>query len=155
MLFVTNICGFVLYGFTVSYCNFFVFALILLTTLTGYAVNRHIQKYEQEQKEAVANADRKLQYLETDMGTAQAGREIRLYSMTGMLLKVYRKCADSKINIERKICWKRIMGDAELNITAVIRNLGAYLYLSLMVFQNRIGMGDFVLLIGMVTGLSK
>lgn len=89
------------------------------------------------------------------MGTAQAGREIRLYSMTGMLLKVYRKCADSKINIERKICWKRIMGDAELNITAVIRNLGAYLYLSLMVFQNRIGMGDFVLLIGMVTGLSK
>lgn len=150
-----NICGFVLYGFTVSYCNFFVFALIFLTTLMGYAVNRHIQKYEQEQKEAVADADRKLRYLETDMGTAQAGREIRLYGMTDMLLRVYKKCADSKINIERKICWKRIMGDAELSITVVIRNLGTYLYLSLMVYQNRIGMGDFVLLIGMVTGLSK
>lgn len=150
-----NICGFVLYGFTVSYCNFFVFALIFLTTLMGYAVNRHIQKYEQEQKEAVADADRKLRYLETDMGTAQAGREIRLYGMTDMLLRVYKKCADSKINIERKICWKRIMGDAELSITVVIRNLGTYLYLALMVYQNRIGMGDFVLLIGMVTGLSK
>lgn len=153
--FAVNICGFVLYGFTVSYCDFFVFALIFLTTLAGYAVNRHIQKYEQEQKEAVAKADRKLRYLEADTGTAQAGREIRLYGMADMLLNVYEKCADLKINIERKICWKRIMGDAELNITAVIRNLGAYLYLSLMVFQDRIGMGDFVLLIGMVTGLSK
>lgn len=153
--FAVNICGFVLYGFTVSYCDFFVFALIFLTTLAGYAVNRHIQKYEQEQKEAVAKADRKLRYLEADTGTAQAGREIRLYGMADMLQNVYEKCADLKINIERKICWKRIMGDAELNITAVIRNLGAYLYLSLMVFQNRIGMGDFVLLTGMVTGLSK
>ena len=54
---------------------------------------------EQKQKDFVVEYDRKMQYLESEAVSLQAAREIRLYGMSGLLLKLYQESKDKRLPI--------------------------------------------------------
>ena len=65
----------------------------------GYLLAGCLRTYEQKQKDFVVEHERKMQYLESEAVSLQAAREIRLYGMSGLLLKLYQESKDKRLPI--------------------------------------------------------
>lgn len=149
-----NFSGFLLYGITVCSYKEELFVIVVITALLGYFFTTGQHKYEQNQKDGIAKEDRKLKYLESESVSTRAGREIRLYQMQDMLLGIYHKAVMGRLNIEERIAKSRLFADMKIHFISLLRNSCAYVFLIIMVDKREIRVEDFVLLIGMVSGLS-
>ena len=97
--FFVNFFGLLFYGMTVGRCNMIVLLTVVLTTIMGYLLAGCLRTYEQKQKDFVVEHERKMQYLESEAVSLQAAREIRLYGMSGLLLKLYQESKDKRLPI--------------------------------------------------------
>lgn len=149
-----NFFGLLLYGMTVGSCNVVVLLIVAATTTAGCLLAGRLRTYEQKQKDSVVECDRKMQYLENEAVSLQAAREIRLYDMSGLVLDLYRKSKDTRIEIAGRLSKGRTLVNGGGSLLSLIRNLAAYFYLIYLAVQGQIMVSDFVLMVGVVSGLS-
>ena len=151
---VINFLGLLFYGITVGLCNRVILFTVITTTLIGYFLTYLQHGYEMKRKEEVVDTEKKIQYLETESFSLQAAREIRLYDMSSVLSGLYQRNTERRIIAEREISTGRLHVNCAGCLLSCIRNFVAYFYLIHLVTRNQMAISDFVLMIGMVSGLS-
>lgn len=149
-----NFFGLLLYGMTVGFCNVVVLVIVAATTIAGYLLAGCLRAYEQKQKDSLAECSRKMQYLEDEAVSLQAAREIRLYDMSDLILSLYRESKDIRLGIAGRLSKGKALVSSGGSLLSLIRNLAAYFYLIYLAVQGQIMVSDFVLMVGVVSGLS-
>lgn len=149
-----NLCGFILYGITIFSYQKVLFLITVVTAVAGYFFNDRLNKYEQKQKDRMADEDRKIKYLEKEVVTTRAGREIRLYRMQDLLYGIYDRTIHNRLALEKNICRGRSIVGSSVHVLSLMRNIFSYVFLIAMVHNGQIKVEDFLFLTGMVTGLS-
>lgn len=149
-----NLCGFILYGITIFSYQKVLFLITVVTAVAGYFFNDRLNKYEQKQKDRMADEDRKIKYLEKEVVTTRAGREIRLYRMQDLLYGIYDRTIHNRLVLEKNICRRRSIVGSSVHVLSLMRNIFSYVFLITMVHNGQIKVEDFLFLTGMVTGLS-
>lgn len=95
-----------------------------------------------------------MQYIENESVSVQAAREIRLYSMSELLEDLYQDSKNSSMKIEDKIFKAKFLVNIGGSIFSFIRNFAAYFYLIHLAASGQISTADFIVLTGLVSGLS-
>lgn len=149
-----NFLGLLFYGITVGACNAVVLFVVVLTTVAGYFLTKVLHKYELKQKEVVVETEKKMQYLDKEAMSLQAAREIRLYDMAGMLTSLYQQNRKQRMAIAKKIAAGKCLVNGGGSLLSCIRDLVAYFYLIFLVARGQITVSEFVLMVGLVSGLS-
>ncbi len=152
--FAVNLGGLVFYGMTVGKMSTVILLIIAITTCAGYFITKLFSKYEMKQKEDIVACDKKMQYLENEGTSLQAAREIRLYDMSGILTNLFIDSKNELIKIKDKIFRVKILLNSGESLLSFLRNFCIYIYLIYLVAQKQIIVADFVLLTGVVSGLS-
>lgn len=152
--FTVNLGGLILYGMTVGMVNAVILIIIIVTTYAGYLLTKLLGKYEMKQKEGIVECDKKMQYMENEAVSLQAAREIRLYDMSGLLKNLYIDSKNKLMRKKDKISRVKLLINCGHSLLSFIQNFCAYFYLIYLVAQKLITAADFVLLIGVVSGLS-
>lgn len=149
-----NLAGLTLYGFGVGICNRIILVTIVFTNCAEYVLIFLLHQYEQKQKDRIVDCERKMQYIENECVSLQTGRESRLYGMSGLLIGEYQKNRDTRLEIADKIARGKILVYSGESLISFLRDTVAYFILVSLAVSGKISVSDFILMIGLVTGLS-
>lgn len=146
--------GFFLYFGILSDLNVYLVLYLVLMTLIGYLLNHRVISWMEKNQAERAGYWQKIGYLAQVSDDLKSAKDIRLYSMAGWLGDIYQK------NIKELGGWykrytKRVFGVAagESGLS-LLREIAAYAYLIYMVMDGTLGVADFVLYFGVITGFS-
>lgn len=146
--------GFFLYFGILSDLNVYLVLYLVLMTLIGYLLNHRVISWMEKNQAERAGYWQKIGYLAQVSDDLKSAKDIRLYSMAGWLGDIYQK------NIKELGDWykrytKRVFGVAagESGLS-LLREIAAYTYLIYMVMDGTLGVADFVLYFGVITGFS-
>lgn len=151
---VINVSGFVIYSAIISTLNVTVILLLALLSLVNYFAVKNAQLYEYEKQDDLAGIQNKMNYIEWTAEDTQYGKDIRLYGMKAWFLNLQDKTMNECMALKAKIRNRYFMVGSVNAATLFIRDGVAYAYLIWSVLQGNIGIGDFVLYFGAVTGFS-
>lgn len=146
--------SFVLYSTILSTLNFYVVGILVGLSLINFFAMKHAQTYEHGLKDETSKVWTQLNYVDTIAGNMKWGKEIRLYSMRGWLLSVWAHLLQISSDLARRIQRRYFWAGTINALTLFLRDTLTYGYLIWMVSIGNIGVGDFVLYFGAVTGFS-
>lgn len=147
---------FTISSFTVMLVNLNPILPVLLIVLFLFSFKCMIsaRKKESGLRNEVAKTQRERDYLNSVMCDIVAGKDIRLYGMTGWLSGWYRRM--SRCGEKAAVTIGRSYMGAELcaAVISFVRDVAVYLSLFVGVMGERIAVDDFVLYIGVVSGFT-
>ena len=150
----TSAMGFVLYFGILSRLSMGVVVFLVAITVCSCILNHKAIRWTERHREEKVRYQQRTDYLTSVSGDIKSAKDIRLYRMDGWLSDVYRK------NVEGLNGWYRrytkavfgvAVGDAGLSL---VREAVAYVYLLYRVMEGDMGVADFVLYFGVITGFS-
>jgi len=149
-----NILCFVLYSTVLGVLNpWIVLGLMALSMLNLLVIERGL-RFEDSMREREARHGRHWQYILSAMGNMTAAKDVRIFGMYpwlgGIRDRAVREMEEDKKAYQRLRNWQHAMN----GLIGLARDVVAYGYLIYSVSTGRIGVSDFVLYFGAVTGFS-
>lgn len=150
----TSALGFALYFGILARLSVVLVAFLIGVTIGSCILNHKAIRFTEKHRDEKVRYQQRTDYLASVSGDIKSAKDIRLYHMNGWLSDVYRK------NVEGLNGWYRrytktvfgvAAGDAGLSL---VREAAAYAYLLYMVISKDMGVADFVLYFGVITGFS-
>lgn len=151
---ITGVACFFLYSGILSKLHVLVIVLLLLSSIITYFFRRRENVCYERTKDDYAAAEKRLFYTIGECGDKRTGKDIRVYGMKGWLAGQIRRFQGEEreiLRIRRRKEYETHLVSCWLNFC---RDSLAYAYLIIQVAQGRIGMGDFMLFFGAITGFS-
>lgn len=127
--------------------------LILLILLNVYMLAQ-ARKNENMQRPAASRLSRELDYLTSVMRDVVAGKDIRLYGLSGYLMQWYRRVSAERQTIQRKVRVHYLRAELWSLLLALLRDSLLYSYLIVKVMKGEIGADQFILFIGAANGFT-
>ena len=152
--FFSNLAGFIAFFGILTALNPIFLAFLCATTLTGFILNRRLNKWVEVNAEEKAGYEQRMRYVISASDDIRAAKDIRLYGMAAWLNRVY----DSNLNGVLK--WYRRYTSRLFGVSAadsgmsLIREAAAYLFLLYMVLRKEITVAEFVLFFNVAAGFS-
>ena len=149
-----NILCFVLYSTVLSVLSpWIVLALMALSLLNILVIEKGLH-FEDSMREREAQHNRHWSYVISAMGNMTAAKDVRIFGMHpwlgGIRDRVVAEIAEDKKAYQRLHNWQHAMN----GLIGLVRDAAAYGYLIYSVSTGQIGVNDFVLYFGAVTGFS-
>jgi ATP-binding cassette subfamily B protein len=150
----SNLFGFVVYFGILAKLNIHVVLFLITTTLAIYILNKRIIKWTADNNKEKIDYQQRTNYISSVSGDLKSTKDIRLYNMSVWLEKVYKN------NIKGLSGWYRRYTSKVFKVSvcnsglALLRDCMAYAYLLYLVLNSQIGIADFVLYFGVITGFS-
>lgn len=150
----TGALGFFLYFGILVRLSIWLVLFLVVATAFSCILNRKAIRWTEKHRDEKVRYQQRTDYLTGVSGDLKSAKDIRVYCMNGWLSEVYHK------NVEGLAGWYRrytktvfgvVAGDAGL---ALVREAVAYAYLLYLVIEGTIGVADFVLYFGVITGFS-
>lgn len=151
---VTGIACFFLYSGILARLHVLVIVFLLLTSLVTYFFRRRENLCYERTRDDYAMAEKRLYYTIGACGNSRTGMDIRVYNMKNWLTgQIQRFQGEEReiLKIRRRKEYQTHLMSCGLNF---LRDGFAYVYLIVETVQGRIGMGDFMLFFGAITGFS-
>ena len=150
----TSAVSFILYSGVLSFLNPLI--ILFLAGLTGinFAASVWARKFDEKHRDKSSELNRKLNYLQDGSRDIKAGKDTRLYSMKPWFMSLRENILSEYLSLKRKIQNRYYMSGIIHALTLLLRDGAAYVYLIYMVSGGRVGLGDFVLYFGAITGFS-
>ena len=133
----------VLYSYTMAKLNISFFLCIIINAIFLYLINISAIRYEDNNKEELAQLSRESGYLLNLMYDFAYGKEIRLNNLSKFILYKYRKVFDNQENIEKRIQRKYLRASLMNFLAALFCELIVYSSMVYMVFQNKLSISEF------------
>lgn len=130
-----------------------VLLLILLSALNLF-LTRLAQKYEQSQRDKQAGLCQKMDYIQWTTRDTLYGKDIRLYGMGSWFLQIQNSLIEAYANLQKQIKNRYFIVSCLNILTLFLRDAAAYGYLIHRVLSGLIGIDEFVLYFGAVTGFA-
>jgi len=150
----TSALGFALYFGILARLSVVLVVFLIGVTICSFMLNHKAIRFTEKHRDEKVRYQQRTDYLASVSGDIKSAKDIRLYHMNGWLSDMYRK------NVEGLNGWYRrytktvfgvAAGDAGLSL---VREAAAYVYLLYMVISKDMGVADFVLYFGVITGFS-
>ena len=150
----TSALGFALYFGILARLSVVLVVFLIGVTICSFMLNHRAIRFTEKHRDEKVRYQQRTDYLASVSGDIKSAKDIRLYHMNGWLSDMYRK------NVEGLNGWYRrytktvfgvAVGDAGLSL---VREVAAYVYLLYMVISKDMGVADFVLYFGVITGFS-
>ncbi len=145
---------FFLYSGILARLHILVIVLLLLTSLVTYFFRHKENVCYERTRDEYARAEKRLYYTVGECGDSRTGKDVRVYNMKNWLTGQIRRFQGE----ERKILQLRRRKEYETYLVSCglnfLRDGFAYVYLIIQTVQGKIGMGDFMLYFGAITGFS-
>lgn len=151
---VTGAACFFLYSGILARLHVLVIVCLLLTSLVTYFFRRRENICYERTRDDYAMAEKRLYYTIGKCGNSRTGQDIRVYHMKSWLTgQIHRFQGEERdiLKIRRRKEYQTHLMNCGLNF---LRDGFAYVYLIVQTVQGRIGMGDFMLFFGAITGFS-
>ncbi len=150
--FVAGVLGFMLYGSLLTFLNPIVLMLLILTSLINYAVLNRATRCRESFREEYSTIMDKFTYFNFKVADFASAKDIRLYNMKPWFMSMI----DALLRQDRQRLVKIARFEFAYNISdavvLLVRDGAAYAFLIWYVLTGQIGVSDFVLYIGAVTG---
>lgn len=150
----TGIACFFLYSGILARLHILVIVLLLATSLVTWFFRRRENFCYARTRDDYAQAEKKLYYTIGECGDSRTGKDVRVYNMTGWLTGQIQRFQGEERNILRLRRRKEYETHLVSCVLNFLRDGAAYAYLIVQTVQGKIGMGDFMLYFGAVTGFS-
>lgn len=149
-----SLLGIFTYGFIIAIVSPWILALLFLSALIAYWIGRWQTNYIEKNKDSWGNVDRKINYLQSFSQKFDYAKDIRIYGMFGWLSDMLTGFQKERFRWTKKVSARSLAGVCINALLTLVRNGAAYAVLIVMVFNNKIGAGDFVFYFGAITGFS-
>lgn len=152
--FFAGIVGFIFYSAILTQLHVVLLGFLIVTTMASYFISLSIAKWTEQNNAERTKYHHKLGYIDTVAEDIRSAKGIRLYDMIGWLQQIYQD------NIEKIAKWYKRYDKLVFKVTffnssiSLLREGVAYAYLIYLSFNNKIGVGDFVLYFAAITGFS-
>lgn len=150
-----NILCFFLYSTVLSTLNAWMVIALIGISLLNYLVSMYEIRFAEKLRQEKATVQKRYYYVKSVMGNTKAAKDIRLFHMGTWLKSLLNKVIDEQSVLHRKLGDRRTVCEQLTYLLAVIRDVAAYAFLVYQVSEGRIGVSDFVLYFGAVTGFSN
>lgn len=151
---IISIICFLLYSSILSTLHIAVVILLLVSALIIYFFERREAACYERTMDEYAKAGRRLRYTRDVCDDVKMGKDIRVYDMGNWLTGLMRLLQGRR----EKVLKKRLNQEYVTQIVGCVLNFLrdgiAYAYLIYMTLKGHIGMGDFMLYFGAITGFS-
>ena len=150
----SNSIGFAIYFGILAKLNLMVILFLISTTLVSYFLNKRIIKWAAANNQEKIGYRQRTDYINGVSGDLRSAKDIRLYNMSAWFERVYT------MNLKGLSGWYRRYAAKAFGVSvadsglSLLREGIAYAYLLHLVLDSRIGVADFVLYFGVITGFS-
>ena len=150
-----NLFGFVVYLLLLTDVNLLLMGVVILTTVIGFFISRHINEWGYRHREEKARYDKEMGYFVTKTESVKLAKDIRIFGLAPWLNAVYassRRAFEAFIDRrERVYAWNCVV-DVVLQIA---RNGIAYGYLIHRALTEGMAASEFLLYFTAFTGFSN
>lgn len=150
-----SIIGFGLYLLLISHLEPILLLVIIITTISGYFVNRKMNEWGYLHREESAAYTKDLRYVCNCVMDNEMPKDIRIFGMQSWLMDFY----NSALSLYKNFCDRREKQYLIANLVDVIllflRNGIAYVYLIQMALTQNISAAEFLLYFSAVTGFTN
>ena len=142
--FLLAVVGLVIYGSILLEESVFLLGMVLLPTVLTFFLRGGAQQKDRKLRRSAEEANRKMQYVESKAGDFSAGKDIRIFDLSGWLMGIYRKERNSSEKYVKE--WEN--GYLAANICdallCFLRDMSAYFFLIIQIVQGKMAVSDFV-----------
>lgn len=146
--------GFGVYLLMLSHLDPVLLAVILITTVAGYLVNKRLNEWGYRHREELAGYEKKINYINDRAEDVKLAKDVRIFGLQSWLEDIYELSMQSLRSFlerrEKVYVWTNVV-DAAL---AFLRNGIAYYYLIAMVLRGGLSVAEFLLYFTAVSGFT-
>lgn len=150
----SNALGFLVYFGILVKLNIFVVLFLIATTIVSYFLNKRIVQWLTDNNREKIGYEQRTNYINDVSGDIWSAKDIRLYNMSIWFEKIYHSNMKGLASWYRRFTAKVFKVSAVDSILSLLRECVAYAYLLYLVLSSKIGVADFVLYFGVITGFS-
>lgn len=151
---ITHVLCFFLYSGLLLQLNVYVIIFLLISSLIIYLFRRRENICYERTRDDYARAEKRLYYTIGECGSKMAGKDIRIYNMKRWLIRQIERFQSDEADILKTRRRKEYETHLVSCLLGFIRDGFAYIYLIVRTSRGSIGMGDFMLYFGAITGFS-
>ena len=142
---IKNILGFVIYMILLFSLNIWIVAIIIVTSLISYFVNKKVNEYGYRHREEEAESERTIWYIEEQAKNHRAAKDIRIFGIKPWLEEISVKAMLAYTAFQKKAQGVYIWGRITDLILTLIKNGIIYSYLIYLVLHNNLTSSEFLL----------
>ena len=149
-----NIAGFVIYMVLLSNLHPLLAVVVMTTSVAGYLVSVRYQEWGYQNREELAEYEKKLEYIANKGKDSTLAKDIRVFGMGKWLEKVYDRALDAYRRFYKRmegICFK---GDVFEQGFSLLRNAAAYLLLIWLTLEKDLSASAFLLYFTAISGFA-
>ncbi|MCI8308302.1 MAG: ABC transporter ATP-binding protein [Lachnospiraceae bacterium] len=151
---ITHVLCFFLYSGLLMQLNVYIVILLLISSIIIYLFRRRENICYERTRNEYAHAEKRLYYTIGECGSKTAGKDIRIYNMKNWLVKQILRFQTDEGNILKLRRRKEYETHLVSCLLGYLRDGFAYIYLIVHTVDGQLGMGDFMLYFGAITGFS-
>ena len=151
------ISGLISFGFLIGILvllNPWVLVVLVVLSVAGNFVDRIPLKFEESQWDKSGDIDKKFNYLSNAMSDVGAGKDMRVYGLSGVFDRLCDKLMGMKYALGVRIANRYFAAGTLQGLIGVVRDGLAYAYCLWQVTQGHIGIAQFVLFMGAIASFS-
>jgi len=149
-----NLLGIVAFSAVLATLNLWIILILIACGVISLLLGKHVNKYRERFRGDTSKLEARRRNTAAFINNTKYAKDIRLYSMAGFIIDKYRGFLVKRKGIERKTSTRKWLMDVLETLIVFIKDGFAYLFLIYMVTNGRIGVSDFILYTGAVTGFS-
>lgn len=130
------------------------FFIIVLTVIVEYLLNVRLSKEEHKMREEASPAMRRMNYFNDAMADAKFGSDIRIYSLSGILLAKYQQGAIKQIEVYSKFIGKQVVVNLSSLLISTLRYGIISVFLFFSVKDRGLSIGDYSMLLAAAIAFS-
>lgn len=145
--------GLIVYCFIVGKLQIGIVLLLVLFFGIEFIVGMRIEKKKQKLKDDRAAATRRINYVAYRTRGMQEGKDIRIFSMAGLLKQISQQVINDKRNVEEKAERYMVYHFGVSALLVFLRDGLSYVYLCYRYIQGGLSIGDFTFYFAAITGV--
>jgi ABC-type multidrug transport system fused ATPase/permease subunit len=152
--FFTVLAGFTLYTSVLGRLNIIIVFLLIGSSVINLLVLSGARKFDLKIRDPRARVQRKIPYITSRLDDVSYGKDIRIYKMQGMLMKIRDTIVKDNYSFDKRIQRVWTLPEGTQIVTGVLRDILAYLFLVRQVASGVVAVPDFLFYIGLIAGFS-
>lgn len=151
---IADLIGIVIYSLGISFIDWRVLLMIAVMTLVNFSLDRWARMCYEKQMDEQYKIWGRFFYLQKEAVALENGKDIRIYGMQDWFREGFDRMTNRNMELKKALANRKMVLDTANGILGVIRDLLAYGILIKMVLAGNLGIAEFTLGLGVVTGLS-
>lgn len=149
-----NVVSFFLYSSVLGTLKPWLVALLLGLSLVNYGILRMKNRWQLALRDAFAQSDREINYLNRAMKDTTMAKDVRIFAMNDWLMAFREKLFGHRLKLEKKNQRRMFATDLLQLLLSLCRNGFAYAYLIHVCLHGDISAAEFLVYFGAITGFS-